>query len=217
MVAIKTKQTREEYLNYFREYNKKRRQNPEWLERELKRLRELSYKNRDFVQSYKMEHGCNKCGFNEYPEALELDHIDPDTKHRRGTTAVKYSWSRNKIKKELTKCQVLCIGCHRIRTAEQTGWGTNKRPYIKTRFYDLQEYKRYHGCNKCGYNDNPILLDIDHIDTYNKSRDRSGNPMKLTHMSDERLQNELLYCRVLCVFCHRRRTMEQKRKLKKDR
>lgn len=54
---------------------------------------------------------CRRCGSKE---DLELDHIDPSAKwsHRIWS----YSWDR--IMKEVAKCQVLCRACHLEKTLE---------------------------------------------------------------------------------------------------
>ena len=38
--------------------------------------------NREFLNMLKTERGCEYCGYNEHPCALQLDHIDPETKFR---------------------------------------------------------------------------------------------------------------------------------------
>ena len=46
---------------------------------------------------------------------LEFDHIDPSEKvsHRI------WSWREDRIKEELSKCQLLCVECHKKKTAKQ--------------------------------------------------------------------------------------------------
>lgn len=59
---------------------------------------------------------CKSCGT---WEQLELDHMDPTTKvsHRI------WSWSEKRRLAELTKCQVLCKGCHQAKTASRREGG----------------------------------------------------------------------------------------------
>lgn len=56
---------------------------------------------------------CRLCGSSE---RLEVDHIDHSTKvdHRV------WSWSDERRKAELAKCQVLCHDCHKRKTAEHS-------------------------------------------------------------------------------------------------
>lgn len=84
----------------------------------LERLRVHRRKMRAIVDAYKMEKGCQICGFAEHPFALHLDHVDPYKKTNRGKAgrAVEVSWSEVRIIEELWKCQVLCANCHAIKT-----------------------------------------------------------------------------------------------------
>lgn len=57
------------------------------------------------------EHGpCVQCGSSE---SLEIDHIDPKVK----VTNHVWSWSAHRRVEELAKCQVLCVACHRKKSA----------------------------------------------------------------------------------------------------
>lgn len=50
-------------------------------------------------------------------EKLEVDHIDP----RQKSMSVSTMWTRRKevIEAELSKCQVLCVDCHKEKTKQQ--------------------------------------------------------------------------------------------------
>lgn len=80
--------------------------------------------NRALITRWKRRKGCAECGYNTNGIALDLDHIDPTTKTKRmhGWKAIEVSWSKNRIKQELAKCQVLCANCHRIRTYHEQHW-----------------------------------------------------------------------------------------------
>jgi hypothetical protein len=72
--------------------------------------------------------GCRDCGFNEWPESLHFDHIDPTTKQRS------LGWVRDRSK--LTSktrlrrylehvslyCEVRCANCHAHRTMVEQHW-----------------------------------------------------------------------------------------------
>jgi len=60
--------------------------------------------------AYLSDKRCAKCGSDI---DLELDHIDPPTKVSHSV----WSWSEEKRKTELAKCQVLCAECHKKKTA----------------------------------------------------------------------------------------------------
>lgn len=75
--------------------------------------------NRRLVGRWKMLKGCSHCDFKaNHSFQLELDHIVWGvTKKYKGTDrAFEAYWSKGRIKKELSKCQVLCKNCHALKT-----------------------------------------------------------------------------------------------------
>jgi hypothetical protein len=76
----------------------------------LKRAR----KYRDYLNRYKLERGCECCGYKAHFAALELDHIDPSTKLFDLSRGRDHPW--DKFLAELKKCRVLCANCHKIHT-----------------------------------------------------------------------------------------------------
>ncbi len=69
-------------------------------------LRWIKKRRRDWLSA----HGpCAKCGSDRN---LRVDHIDP----REKITHRIWSWSRGRQEKELKKCQVLCLACHKLKT-----------------------------------------------------------------------------------------------------
>lgn len=89
-----------------------------------KRAREYRQKMRDRVTEYKMNKGCEVCGFQaEHSCQLDLDHIDPVTKTYKGShKAYDAGWSWKRIEAELAKCVVTCKNCHALRTYNEKHW-----------------------------------------------------------------------------------------------
>ena len=56
---------------------------------------------------------CVHCGSKDN---LQFDHIDPSVKEFDVSGHLTHSWE--KLKRELLKCQILCEGCHLIKTNE---------------------------------------------------------------------------------------------------
>lgn len=54
---------------------------------------------------------CKECGS---WENLELDHVNPEEKESHSI----WSWREDRRLAELSKCQVLCYECHKIKTAK---------------------------------------------------------------------------------------------------
>lgn len=86
--------------------------------------------NREIADAIKVAAGCEMCGYNEHPAALQFDHIDPSTKYitKSGIKvhpADMIKGNRYGIKTvlaEIAKCRVLCANCHAVYThTEQRG------------------------------------------------------------------------------------------------
>lgn len=63
---------------------------------------------------------CQHCGS---WERLEVDHVDPGEKEVEATQLWCWEWSRRR--EELSKCQVLCYLCHKVKHA--SAHGTSRR------------------------------------------------------------------------------------------
>lgn len=72
---------------------------------------------RQYIQDYKMAHGCSVCGYDSCADALEFDHVDREAKDFKLANAPSYSWDR--IHKEISKCVILCANCHREKTTKE--------------------------------------------------------------------------------------------------
>ena len=83
-------------------------------------------RNRSFAIDYLRSHPCVECGEND-PLVLEFDHIDPTLKERAVADLVRCAYSLERIKRELSLCEVRCIHCHRRRTAQQFAWNRGGR------------------------------------------------------------------------------------------
>lgn len=78
-------------------------------------------RNRQFVWDYLKENGCSICE-EKNPILMEFDHIDPSQKDMTVSRIVGQTLSLDRIKREIAKCRVLCVKCHRLHTCEQQGW-----------------------------------------------------------------------------------------------
>lgn len=96
-----------------------------YRERAVDRNRRLKASLREQLYSYLADKQCVSCGIKD-PRVLEFDHIDPKTKSFAIARAVHDILSWDKILAEVSKCQVLCANCHKIKTAEQQGWYKHK-------------------------------------------------------------------------------------------
>ena len=66
-----------------------------------------------------------KCVECESNKELEIDHISPETKVSHNI----WSWSKERFKTEIIKCQVLCNSCHKEKTRL---WNISRRKHGRT-------------------------------------------------------------------------------------
>jgi hypothetical protein len=86
-----------------------------WTERRKQYIQ----RNKDYVLSYLREHPCVDC-----PESdilfLDFDHLTD--KEFTISRMISAGYSLARLKREIGKCEVVCIRCHRIRTAQRGNW-----------------------------------------------------------------------------------------------
>src|SRR5207248_6881904 len=143
-----------------------------------------------------------------------------------------FAWTT--ILSEMSKCDVVCANCHRLRTARQFRWhklaprplalpllpsrGTADYERIKSRRSGLARrhrnrllvwnYVRTHPCVACGES-NPVVLEFDHL------ADKYRDIVWLVPAScTSKILVEIQKCRVLCANCHRRHTAVQHGRLR---
>lgn len=61
---------------------------------------------------YKSHLKCLNCG-EKTGACLDFHHLDSNEKDRSLSLSIKWGWGKNRIKKEIDKCVVLCSNCHR--------------------------------------------------------------------------------------------------------
>jgi hypothetical protein len=74
-------------------------------------------KLRLLLESYKTGPCCD-CGHTFPLEAMDFDHLDPETKIDKVSSLV-YRGSKPLLLAEIAKCELVCANCHRIRTANR--------------------------------------------------------------------------------------------------
>lgn len=105
-----------------KKWNNQYSKNKEYYLNKQKKIRKrLRGDNSQKIWDYLKSHPCIKCGETN-PILLEFDHLR-DKKYNVSHMIKDYSWSS--ILKEIDKCQVLCVTCHRLKTAEDFGWYKN--------------------------------------------------------------------------------------------
>ena len=68
---------------------------------------------RDYIENYKLTSGCVDCGYNSHSHALDFDHL----KDKKFSIGISITKRIEEIIEEISKCEVVCANCHRVRTA----------------------------------------------------------------------------------------------------
>lgn len=84
--------------------------NKEFLKRRYAEVRKR-------LNEYKVTRGCNDCGYNTRPEALDFDHLPGTEKVFQVSRITGRSWER--VLEEIAKCELVCANCHRVRTVDR--------------------------------------------------------------------------------------------------
>ena len=77
-------------------------------------MKEQYKKKREAVGGIKQELSCAKCGYNEYPTALDFHHLDPTQKDTTVARMIANNYSLERAFTEIDKCICLCANCHRV-------------------------------------------------------------------------------------------------------
>jgi hypothetical protein len=115
------KSQRDSYCRPCRSIYKKEhyRRNKDRYIHQARAFHERIYLHRtEWLLDYFMLHPCVDCGESD-PVVLEFDHLRDK---RTGITKVIANGSWAKFLAEIEKCEVVCVNCHRRRTAERGGF-----------------------------------------------------------------------------------------------
>ena len=164
-----------------------------------------------FIDDYLAARRCTDCGLAD-PEILEFDHVGE--KRREITVMVGRGQSVKWLREELKHCQVVCVNCHRLRTAQlQNSWRANLdralelpllTPHERRNVTLVRRHLIESVCADCGCADTAVL-EFDHV------RGKNGRVSRMARngCSLARLEAEIALCEVRCGNCHRRRTRTQ--------
>lgn len=150
---------------------------------------------------------CADCGEDELLVlVLELDH-HRGAKRASISALVNGGPSITKLDEELAWCEVVCVNCHRRRTARRGGWYRATRsppsywtPTQRRNRERILEILAAAGCVDCGERD-VLVLDFDHRGDKRDCVTRLANSC-----SEATLEAEVAKCDVRCANCHTLRT-----------
>jgi hypothetical protein len=105
------------HRKYNREYHKNK--TIECKKEKVKKQRLRLYNRREWLYDYLYGRSCKDCGEDNIV-VLQFHHIK--NKSINVTEALIRGYSKDNIKKEIEKCEVLCANCHIKRTAKKFNW-----------------------------------------------------------------------------------------------
>jgi len=78
-------------------------------------------RNVEFISVLLSSSVCVDCGTSDV-DRLEFDHVRGE-KFKNVSALVRNGYSLDRVKEEITKCEIVCCNCHRVRTASRGNWG----------------------------------------------------------------------------------------------
>lgn len=100
--------------------NSRYKQNDERKKYLLAKNQRASSRNRLGVYEYLEKHPCVDCGEKNII-LLDFDHIGGNKKYEI-SRMIRTSYAWKTIMEEISKCEVVCSNCHRLRTAQRANW-----------------------------------------------------------------------------------------------
>lgn len=188
------------FADYFRERgDKHREQSRAARERRKQAARAL-------VREHLTTHPCVDCGEDDLL-VLEFDHHRAE-KEENVSRLVGAGAPLKRLEREIERCEVVCVNCHRRRTALRAGsfratatpaksW---TEPQLRNAVF-VVEVLRAAGCCDCGERD-PVVLDFDHVGVKEARIARLVSTASIAT-----LRAEIEQCVIRCANCHRVRTL----------
>ena len=193
------------FREYFRDRGALHRQQVNAARR---RRRALAY---TFIAEYLEARSCADCGLGD-PVVLEFDHVGDKRADISRLSADGVSLAF--LEAEVCGCDVVCVNCHRIRTARRGGsWRLDPKSIElsdrllageRRNLAYIRDLLASSQCADCGLAD-LLVLEFDHV------RGKTANVLDLARSGCclHRLKEEIARCEIRCANCHRRRTMEE--------
>lgn len=158
----------------------------------------------EWFRKFKAGKPCTDCGRMLNPELMDYDHIKGD-KVKNVSRMVLDHTPKNKILKEIDKCELVCLFCHNKRTIERFGKTEYPQNVIRN-INIINEYKNK-PCSICGVQYDYCNMQFDHV----TSESKLANICQLKRTDVGYLLKELAKCEVLCAACHRMKSLKEQK------
>lgn len=142
------------------------------------------------------DESCVDCGLKFPSCCMDFDHVRGIKLKGIGELL---GCTQEVVLSEISKCDLVCACCHRLRTTKQRGSTSNP---TRVRYHSkISELKFEKSCLDCGRVLPPITMDFDHV--------RGVKVMTIAQMRSVSWSKALLEiekCDLVCANCHRVRT-----------
>ncbi len=170
---------------------------------------------------------CFDCGGSYHVEAMTYDHRPDETKEYNIYRLLNHPhMGLERLKSELRKCDLVCVGCHRDRTNRRLPAYVTTCPQhrpnrvsgckrcihysslarLRQKRLGLVRAHKSRPCLDCGKSFDPWKMDLDHV---------SGKVDNVSNLvgsqaSLRRIIDEIAKCEVVCCWCHVLRTVARR-------
>ena len=102
------------------------------IKNNIRKRKDYDY-GQNVLKRFKCKYGCVICGYNDNPQALQFNHVDPTQKSFLIAQRAHYMTYKNNtkskrlLKQELAKCEIVCGNCHLILTYENKHYAVQRK------------------------------------------------------------------------------------------
>lgn len=100
-----------------------------YLKKAKKRNSKLRLELVNYLKQYFSKNPCKDCGESDIT-VLEFDHTGKIPKFKAVSSVIRHGYPLEKIKEEISKCEVRCANCHRRKTAKQFNWFKSRNALV---------------------------------------------------------------------------------------
>jgi hypothetical protein len=148
------------------------------------------------------DYPCKDCGKKYEPFCMDFDHLSD--KIMAVSKMVHETFSLEKIKEEITKCELVCVLCHKNRTYQRLQEIEKKKLYpCYDRNREIIKLAKNQPCAVCNIQYQSWQMEFDHI------ADKEKSVSLMLGNSQQKIKNEISKCQVLCALCHRQKTKKE--------
>lgn len=137
---------------------------------------------------------------------MQFDHL-PGTNKKNTISKIVQSGTIDQLKKEMKKCEIVCVNCHAKRTFNRTPRSPHikKRKHLEEKKEWIKNIKEASSCKDCNRYYAFFQMHFDHLPKYKKISKIS----KMMHSSKKKLKAEIEKCDLVCGNCHAYRTWKR--------